>query len=85
VNPNGGHSFREETIRSYPQNGVRLFYPPGTPRPISTVTEEARMNAGDHAPDFSLEAHDGTQVRLSDYLGKKNVVVFFYPKDDTPG
>ena len=43
------------------------------------------MKVGDMAPDFSLQAHNGTQVRLSDFRGKKNVVVFFYPKDDTPG
>lgn len=43
------------------------------------------MKVGDVAPDFSLQAHDGTQVRLSDFRGKKNVVLFFYPKDDTPG
>ena len=43
------------------------------------------MKVGDIAPDFSLQAHDGSQVQLSDYLGKKNVVIFFYPKDDTPG
>jgi thioredoxin-dependent peroxiredoxin len=43
------------------------------------------MNIGDKAPDFNLEAQDGTIVRLSDYLNKKNVIVFFYPKDDTPG
>ena len=43
------------------------------------------MKVGDIAPNFSLEAHDGSQVRLSDFRGDKNVVVFFYPKDDTPG
>lgn len=43
------------------------------------------MKVGDSAPDFVLQAHDDTQVRLSDFRGKKNVVVFFYPKDDTPG
>ena len=46
---------------------------------------EVHMKVGDPAPDFSLEAHDGTQVRLSDFRGKKHVIVFFYPKDDTPG
>ena len=43
------------------------------------------MKVGDKAPNFTLEAHDGSIVRLSDYLGKKNVILFFYPKDDTPG
>ncbi len=36
------------------------------------------------APDFSLKDKDGNNVRLSDFLGKK-VVVYFYPKDNTPG
>lgn len=36
------------------------------------------------APDFSLKDKDGNTVHLSDFLGKK-VVVYFYPKDNTPG
>jgi len=36
------------------------------------------------APDFTLQADDGREVSLSDYRGKK-VVIYFYPKDDTPG
>ena len=43
------------------------------------------MKVGDRAPDFTLEAHDGTKITLSNFLGKKNVIIFFYPKDDTPG
>jgi len=39
---------------------------------------------GQSAPDFALTASDGTTVRLSDLRGKK-VVLYFYPKDDTPG
>ena len=39
---------------------------------------------GDRAPAFSLRAGDGRTVRLSDFRGKK-VVLYFYPKDDTPG
>jgi thioredoxin-dependent peroxiredoxin len=39
---------------------------------------------GETAPDFSLKADDGKTVKLSDYRNKKNVVVFFYVKDDTP-
>jgi peroxiredoxin Q/BCP len=40
---------------------------------------------GDKAPDFSLPSHDGKSVSLSGLLGKSTVVLFFYPKDDTPG
>ncbi len=39
---------------------------------------------GDRAPDFALEDADGTTVRLADLRGKP-VVLYFYPKDDTPG
>lgn len=39
---------------------------------------------GDPAPDFDLEADDGSRVSLESLRGK-NVVLFFYPKDDTPG
>jgi len=39
---------------------------------------------GDRAPDFTLTADDGRAVSLKDFRGKK-VVLYFYPKDDTPG
>jgi len=42
------------------------------------------LQAGDRAPDFSLPDANGNTVALSDYRGKK-VVVYFYPKDNTPG
>lgn len=44
-----------------------------------------KIKVGDEAPDFSLKTATGETVRLSDFRGKKNVVVFFYPKDETPG
>jgi peroxiredoxin Q/BCP len=40
---------------------------------------------GDKAPDFSVAASDGTTRHLKDYLGKGNIILYFYPKDDTPG
>ena len=42
------------------------------------------LKAGDKAPDFTGTLHDETTVSLSDYAGKK-LIIFFYPKDDTPG
>lgn len=42
------------------------------------------LHKGDKAPDFEGKDQDGNIVRLSDYRGKK-VVVYFYPKDNTPG
>ena len=41
------------------------------------------LNEGDKAPDFELKDTDGNTVRLTDFRGK-NVVLYFYPKDDTP-
>jgi thioredoxin-dependent peroxiredoxin len=40
---------------------------------------------GDKAPDFTLPAQDGEPVRLSDRLGQRVVVLYFYPKDETSG
>lgn len=44
----------------------------------------ARLNPGDKAPDFELVDQQGQTVRLSDYAGRK-VLLYFYPKADTPG
>jgi|SwirhisoilCB2_FD_contig_71_223879_length_1424_multi_3_in_0_out_0_3 peroxiredoxin Q/BCP len=45
---------------------------------------ETKLKVGDPAPEFTLPAEDGRQVSLADYRGKR-VVLYFYPKDDTPG
>jgi peroxiredoxin Q/BCP len=42
------------------------------------------LSVGDTAPDFTVKDTNGNTVRLSDYAGKP-VVLYFYPKDDTPG
>jgi peroxiredoxin Q/BCP len=44
-----------------------------------------KLGVGDKAPDFSLQDQDGKTVSLHDFAGSKNVVVYFYPKDFTPG
>lgn len=42
------------------------------------------LNIGDKAPEFTLKDKEGKEVSLSDFAGKK-VVLYFYPKDNTPG
>jgi len=42
------------------------------------------LKIGDSAPDFELESHLERKVRLSDYTGKKNVVLAFFPLAWTP-
>ncbi len=43
------------------------------------------LKPGDMAPDFSVPDADLQVVNLRDFLGKRNLVLYFYPKDDTPG
>ena len=43
------------------------------------------LKPGDKAPDFELASQTGERIRLSQFEGTQNVVLFFYPKDDTPG
>lgn len=43
------------------------------------------LKVGDSAPDFTLKTTTGETFRLSEQRGKRSVVLYFYPKDDTPG
>ena len=45
---------------------------------------ELKLKEGDKAPEFSVATNGGGKISLADYLGK-NVILYFYPKDDTPG
>ena len=45
----------------------------------------ARINVGDRAPDFSLPDQNGVMNTLSDLLARGSLVLYFYPKDETPG
>jgi peroxiredoxin Q/BCP len=49
------------------------------------MANNSPVKVGDRAPDFSLLSQSGEKVSLQDFRGKKSVVVYFYPKDDTPG
>jgi peroxiredoxin Q/BCP len=44
-----------------------------------------KVEVGSIAPDFTLPSQSGQMVSLKDFVGEKPVVLFFYPKDDTPG
>jgi peroxiredoxin Q/BCP len=45
---------------------------------------ELKLKVGDVAPPFTVATSGGGRLSLADYLGK-NVILYFYPKDDTPG
>eukprot|EP00179_Madagascaria_erythrocladioides_P014922 CAMPEP_0198367526 /NCGR_PEP_ID=MMETSP1450-20131203/155233_1 /TAXON_ID=753684 ORGANISM="Madagascaria erythrocladiodes, Strain CCMP3234" /NCGR_SAMPLE_ID=MMETSP1450 /ASSEMBLY_ACC=CAM_ASM_001115 /LENGTH=195 /DNA_ID=CAMNT_0044075009 /DNA_START=41 /DNA_END=628 /DNA_ORIENTATION=+ len=59
---------------------VQVAVPSATRRAALKMIEE-----GDKAPEISLPDQDGNVVRIADFVGKSPVVVFFYPKDDSPG
>lgn len=44
-----------------------------------------KIKAGSEIPKFSLKDQNGQIWNSSDHIGKSNMVVYFYPKDDTPG
>ena len=44
----------------------------------------ARVKVGDRAPDFTLPANTDETFTLSKFFGKKRVVIFFYPMDESP-
>ncbi len=49
------------------------------------MTESSIPAVGDKAPAFDLPAFPTGRVKLSQFKGKQNVVLYFYPRDDTPG
>ena len=42
------------------------------------------IQVGDKAPEFSATTQEGATIRLADFVGKRNLVLFFYPKDGSP-
>ncbi len=50
-----------------------------------SVSAQAALKVGDKAPDVAGPLSDGTQFQLSQWLDKAPLVLYFYPKDDTPG
>ncbi len=57
---------------------------PASAPAVAVAAETKPLAVGDAAPDITLKLHDGKEVRLSSLQGKQ-VLVYFYPKDDTPG
>lgn len=54
--------------------------------PTTDAETSTRPAEGAPAPEFALASHTSdAPVRLADFKGKQNVVLYFYPKDDTPG
>ncbi len=52
---------------------------------LSCKAQDITVKEGEQAPDFTLTSDEGKQVKLSDYKGVSNVILYFYPKDETPG
>lgn len=45
----------------------------------------AGVKVGDRAPDFTLPSNSGENLTLSQFFGKKSIVLYFYPKDESSG
>ncbi|HVB62690.1 MAG TPA: peroxiredoxin [Ktedonobacteraceae bacterium] len=52
---------------------------------MSTISKQGNVKVGDYAPNFTLPDQSGEQVSLWDVIGKSAIILYFYPKDDTPG
>lgn len=49
------------------------------------MAQKSKLQVGDTIPDFTLKDQNGKDFHLKEYIGKSNLVIYFYPKDDTPG
>ncbi len=49
------------------------------------ASKTRKVSVGDRAPDFTLNSRSGEKVSLKDFIGKKDIVLYFYPKDFSPG
>ena len=52
---------------------------------VAHVKIETELAIGDQAPDFRLPSSQGGELGLNDFLGRTNLLLIFYIKDDTPG
>ncbi len=53
--------------------------------PRCNMAQKTTLQVGDALPDFTLLDQDGKSFVLSEHIGKKPIVIYFYPKDETPG
>ncbi len=49
------------------------------------MSNQKKIEVGDRIPLFSLKDQDGKEFSVKEHVGKKKLVIYFYPKDDTPG
>lgn len=52
---------------------------------MAALQDEPKIERGEKAPDFKAPNQAGKEVRLADFKDRKNVLLAFYPKDNTPG
>jgi len=52
---------------------------------VSSAHAAVVLKVGDRAPDFTAPSSDGQMVHLQELIGSAPIVLYFYPKDDTPG
>src|SRR5690242_20127874 len=63
----------------------KIFLAIGVAMALFSKSQAADLVVGAPAPDFTAPASDGSQVHLKDWLDRAPIVLYFYPKDDTPG
>ena len=73
LRPRGELRWNEEREPKLPKSGK------------AKMTENSMPTVGSKAPAFDLPAHPAGRYKLSQFKGKQNVVLYFYPRDDTPG
>ena len=77
----GGDAQSPDTVRE-PGTPVAAFLQPGEAQ--SPIPEVKMLTVGQEAPDFSIPNHNGVPVTMSELRGRP-VLLWFYPKADTPG
>ena len=74
------------TIHPFTETGMRRNWRVGMGiMAMLGLASAAEVREGMKAPAFEAQDQHGAQVRLMDYQGKAKVILYFYPKDDTPG